>query len=51
MKEIIYVTVTGLSCGAVFALLKLPIPAPPTIAGIMGIVGIFVGYFIVNYLR
>lgn len=45
MKEIVFSFLTGFIAGFLFSLLKLPIPAPPNIAGIMGIVGIFVGYF------
>lgn len=41
---------TAILAGAImgfgFALLKLPIPAPPTLAGVLGIVGITIGYFI-----
>lgn len=32
--------------GFVFAIMRLPIPAPPTLAGVLGIVGITVGYFL-----
>lgn len=39
----------GLGCGIVFALLKLPIPAPPVLAGVMGIIGIFLGYIIITH--
>jgi len=39
----------GLSCGIIFTfLLKLPIPAPSTFEGIIGIVGIFLGYYLVK---
>lgn len=48
MKEVIVPLLTGIFVGAVFAKLKLPIPAPPTLAGVMGIVGIFLGYILVN---
>ncbi len=41
--------VTGLVAGVVFGLLGVPIPAPPELAGILGIVGIFVGYKLVQY--
>lgn len=34
----------GLAVGFLFARLRLPIPAPPTLTGILGIVGIFLGY-------
>lgn len=40
----------GLVVGVLFAGLRLPIPAPPTLAGVAGIVGIFVGYLLVVQL-
>lgn len=39
---------TGLLAGAVFRFFNVPIPAPPNLAGIMGIVGIFLGYKLVD---
>lgn len=51
MVEIIKATLTGFVAGVIFSLFKLPIPAPPVFAGIMGIVGIFLGYILVNHLR
>lgn len=47
MKELLDLLLplgTGAVVGFVFALLKLPIPAPPTMSGIMGIVGIWLGF-------
>lgn len=41
----------GTVAGAMFALVKLPVPAPPTIAGILGIVGLFLGYLLVGMVR
>ncbi|WP_082034380.1 DUF1427 family protein [Cohnella kolymensis] len=43
MKELILALVTGLIVGCIFKLLKLPLPAPPVLSGIIGIVGIFLG--------
>ena len=40
---------TGVLAGAVFRFLQIPIPAPPNLAGIMGIVGIYAGYKLVTY--
>lgn len=34
----------GFCVGAAFALLSLPVPAPPTAAGLLGVVGMTVGY-------
>lgn len=41
---------TGLVTGALFRYLQIPIPAPPNVAGIMGIVGIYLGYKLIGYL-
>lgn len=40
---------TGLVTGAVFGFLQVPIPAPPEIPGILGIVGIYLGYKLIEY--
>jgi XapX domain-containing protein len=48
IKEIIQTTVTGMGVGAVFALFKLPVPAPPVFAGLMGIFGLWLGYGIIG---
>lgn len=44
MKILLLSLLTGLIVGFVFALFKLPIPAPPALPGIMGIVGIYLGF-------
>jgi len=46
MKEVLISLGTGSVVGILFALLKLPAPAPPTLAGVAGIVGIFLGYVV-----
>ncbi|WP_155668584.1 XapX domain-containing protein [Ornithinibacillus caprae] len=48
MKLTIQSFLAGIVLGAIFSLLNLPIPAPPNLAGITGIVGIFVGFLIIN---
>tara|TARA_B100000579_G_C22556772_1_gene722394 strand:- start:546 stop:707 length:162 start_codon:yes stop_codon:yes gene_type:complete len=48
MKYSILSFISGLSFGGVFAFLKLPIPAPNTFSGLLGIIGLFVGYMIVQ---
>jgi XapX domain-containing protein len=40
---------TGLLTGALFAYLEIPIPAPPSIAGVLGIVGIYTGFKLVGW--
>ena len=47
MHEVLAV-VAGASMGFVFALLRLPIPAPPTLAGVLGIIGIAIGYYLAS---
>jgi XapX domain-containing protein len=42
--QVVLALVTGLVAGAVFAALEVPIPAPPNVAGVMGIVGIYLGF-------
>ena len=41
--------VTGLVTGAIFGFLQVPIPAPPEIPGVLGIVGIYLGYKLVEW--
>jgi XapX domain-containing protein len=41
---------TGLIAGGIFRFLHVPIPAPPTLPGLLGIVGLFLGYQLVEYL-
>lgn len=43
MKEIILALLAGIIVGLIFKFLRLPLPAPPVLAGIMGIAGIYVG--------
>jgi XapX domain-containing protein len=45
MREIIYTTLTGIAVGGIFSIFKLPIPAPPVFAGLMGM---WIGYGIVQ---
>lgn len=48
MKIVLGAMLTGLVVGAIFALANLPIPAPPNMAGVMGIVGIYLGFKLVD---
>jgi XapX domain-containing protein len=50
MIDIIKSLGTGIACGIVFSLLNLPIPAPGVFAGIVGIIGIFLGYILVKWI-
>lgn len=48
MKDILMTTLVGAVTGGIFSIFKLPIPAPPVFAGLMGIVGLWIGYAIVT---
>lgn len=50
MSEIILSLIAGIICGILFALVKLPIPAPPSISGLLGIVGIVAGYYLIKLI-
>ncbi len=41
---------TGFAVGAIFAFLKLEVPAPTVLPGVMGILGIFLGYVVFKAL-
>jgi XapX domain-containing protein len=43
MNEVVMSLLAGLLVGVLFAFLKLPIPAPPVLPGVMGIVGVYSG--------
>lgn len=51
MREIAAAFALGALVGAIFAAAKLRIPAPDNLAGVMGVVGLFAGFWIVTYLR
>jgi len=44
MREVFLALIAGLGTGLLFAFLRLPIPAPPALSGIAGIVGIYLGF-------
>jgi XapX domain-containing protein len=44
VKDILLSLLTGAIIGFLFALFRLPIPAPTAVAGIAGIFGIYLGY-------
>ncbi|KHE71637.1 XapX domain protein [Halobacillus sp. BBL2006] len=43
MKEAMLAMLAGIIIGVVFKLIKLPLPAPPVLAGVLGVVGVYVG--------
>ncbi|UCZ52874.1 XapX domain-containing protein [Bacillus shivajii] len=50
MIQILLAIISGIIVGFLFALIKLPVPAPPAISGIAGILGIYLGYKLYNYM-
>jgi len=42
-KDPFLALITGLVVGIVFSAIKLPIPAPPALPGVLGIAGIYLG--------
>lgn len=43
MQELALAVVAGFVVGILFSALKLPIPAPPVLSGVLGIVGVYLG--------
>tara|TARA_Y100000766_G_scaffold112393_2_gene96334 strand:- start:3305 stop:3505 length:201 start_codon:yes stop_codon:yes gene_type:complete len=43
MIEILFALIVGIVVGIIFSACKLPVPAPPAIAGVIGILGIYLG--------
>ncbi|WP_108022261.1 XapX domain-containing protein [Melghirimyces profundicolus] len=50
MKVYLLSALTGLIVGFLFALLRLPIPAPNALPGVLGIIGIYLGYKIFEWI-
>lgn len=48
--EILLSLLTGAAVGALFQFLRLPVPAPPVLAGVAGIFGIWLGAWLVRRL-
>lgn len=50
MRELVVSLAVGISMGVIFAVMRLPVPAPATLAGVVGIFGVFIGYRLVRWL-
>ncbi len=50
MKEIIVSLAVGLCIGAFLKLLKLPVPVPHAVGGLVGLIGMFIGCNAVEYI-
>lgn len=51
LKVWILSLLVGLVFGAIVTLMKLPLPAPPVFSGVLGIVGVYLGAQLVEWLR
>lgn len=49
MNQVVLATISGITVGALFSYLKFPIPAPPTLAGVMGVAGVYLGAVVIKY--
>jgi XapX domain-containing protein len=49
--QIFYALGAGISVGVLFTWLKLPLPAPPTLTGIMGAAGVFLGSVLFTLIK
>ncbi len=43
MSDLLLAILAGFLVGILFSAIKLPLPAPPVLAGVLGIVGIYLG--------
>ncbi|MFT5187554.1 MAG: XapX domain-containing protein [Verrucomicrobiales bacterium] len=43
MQPVILALLAGYLVGIIFSFIKLPLPAPPVLPGVVGIVGIYMG--------
>ena len=50
MKELILSVLAGIIIGVVFKLMKLPLPAPSVLAGVLGIFGVYIGGILVDWI-
>lgn len=51
MTDVLQTFALGAFIGGIFAAVGLPAPVPPTVAGAMGIAGLFIGSFFVTIIR
>ncbi|MCP8616200.1 XapX domain-containing protein [Salirhabdus salicampi] len=50
MKEIFLSTLAGMIIGIIFKLFKLPLPAPPVLAGVFGVFGVYLGGVVIDWI-
>ncbi|GFR36602.1 XapX domain-containing protein [Thermobrachium celere] len=50
MMTILLATVAGMILGALFKKMNLPLPAPPTLPGVVGVLGVLLGSMLAKML-
>lgn len=50
LKELVLSIIAGIAVGILFKFLKLPIPAPPVLSGVLGIFGVYIGGIIASWI-
>lgn len=50
MKEILLALLAGVLIGIIFKVIRLPIPAPPVLAGVVAIFGVWLGAYGLTFL-
>lgn len=50
VKEALLAMIAGIVIGVVFKLIKLPLPAPPVLAGVLGVAGVYMGGKLIEVL-
>ena len=50
MNDVFLALLAGLATGIVFSFIKLPLPAPPVLPGVVGIVGVYLGGQLFHYV-
>jgi XapX domain-containing protein len=49
-KKLLLSILAGIVIGVVFKFLRLPLPAPPVLAGVLGIFGVYIGGVVFDYI-
>ncbi|MDJ0618007.1 MAG: DUF1427 family protein [Calothrix sp. MO_192.B10] len=50
MNEVLLSLFTGFIVGVLFSAIKLPIPAPPVLSGVIGIFGVYLGSVVYQWI-
>ncbi|MFC4320077.1 XapX domain-containing protein [Litchfieldia salsa] len=50
MKELLLSILAGIVIGVAFKFMRLPLPAPPVLSGVLGIFGVYIGGVAFDYI-